>query len=47
MSRVFVTALGHDPEDTENPAFKITFARDPEWAASAKVTLPVPPESAK
>jgi uncharacterized protein len=45
--RVFVTALGHDPEDTENPAFKITFARGAEWAASGKVTIPIPPQLAK
>jgi type 1 glutamine amidotransferase len=45
--RVFVTALGHDPDDTENPAFKITFARGAEWATTGKVTIPVPPELAK
>jgi uncharacterized protein len=45
--RVFVTALGHDPEDTENPAFQITFLRGTEWAASGTVTIPVPPELAK
>lgn len=45
--RVFVTALGHDPEDTENPAFKITFARGAEWATTGKVTIPIPPELAK
>ena len=47
MGRVFVTALGHDPEDTENPAFKITFLRGAEWAATGKVTIPVPQELAK
>jgi type 1 glutamine amidotransferase len=47
MGRVFVTALGHDPDDTENPAFKITFLRGAEWAATGKVTIPVPPELAK
>jgi uncharacterized protein len=45
--RVFVTALGHDPQDTENPAFQITFLRGTEWAASGKVTIPVPPDMAK
>jgi type 1 glutamine amidotransferase len=45
--RVFVTALGHGPEDTENPAFKITFARGAEWATTGKVTIPIPPELAK
>ncbi|MBV8844479.1 MAG: ThuA domain-containing protein [Bryobacterales bacterium] len=47
MGRVFVTALGHDPMDTENPAFKITFARGAEWAASGQVTIPIPAEPAK
>jgi type 1 glutamine amidotransferase len=45
--RVFATALGHDPMDTENPTFKITFARGVEWAATGKVTVPAPPELAK
>ena len=45
--RVFATALGHDPMDTENPAFKITFARGCEWAATGNVTIPIPPELAK
>jgi uncharacterized protein len=45
--RVFVTALGHGPEDTENPAFKITFARGAEWVTTGKVTIPIPPELAK
>jgi uncharacterized protein len=47
MGRVFVTALGHGPEDTENPEFKITFARGAEWEASRKVTILIPPEPAK
>jgi hypothetical protein len=47
MGRVFVTALGHDPEDTENPAFRVTFLRGAEWAASGKVTIPIPPELAE
>jgi hypothetical protein len=47
MGRVFVTALGHGPEDTENPAFKITLLRGAEWAATGKVTIPVPPELAQ
>jgi type 1 glutamine amidotransferase len=45
--RVFADALGHGPEDTENPEFKITFARGVEWAATGKVTIPVPTELAK
>ncbi len=40
--RVFVTALGHDVEQVQTPAFMTTFARGAEWAASGKVTLPVP-----
>jgi uncharacterized protein len=47
MGRVFATALGHDPMDTENPTFKITFARGVEWAATGKVTIAPPPELAK
>ena len=40
--RVFVTALGHDVEQVQTPAFTTTFARGAEWAATGKVTLPVP-----
>jgi len=47
MGRVFVTALGHDPENTVTPEFKTTFLRGAEWAATGKVTIPVPPELAK
>jgi type 1 glutamine amidotransferase len=47
MGRVFATALGHDPMDTENPTFKITFARGVEWPATGKVTIAPPPELAK
>jgi type 1 glutamine amidotransferase len=45
--RVFVTALGHDGENTESLPFKVTFTRGAEWAATGKVTLPIPPELAK
>lgn len=47
QGRVFNIALGHGPEDTENPEFKILLARGVEWAATGKVTIPVPPELAK
>jgi predicted DNA-binding protein with PD1-like motif/type 1 glutamine amidotransferase len=40
--RVFVTALGHDVDQVQTPAFMTTFARGAEWAATGKVTLPVP-----
>ena len=41
--RVFVTALGHDVEQVQTPAFVTTFTRGAEWAATGKVTLPIPP----
>jgi uncharacterized protein len=40
--RVFTTALGHDVEQVQTPAFTTTFARGAEWAATGKVTLPIP-----
>ena len=40
--RVFVTALGHDVEQVQTPAFVTTFVRGAEWAATGKVTLPIP-----
>jgi hypothetical protein len=40
--RVFTTALGHDVEQVQTPAFMTTFARGAEWAATGKVTLPIP-----
>jgi len=39
--RVFVTALGHDVDQVQTPAFVTTFARGAEWAATGQVTLPV------
>lgn len=42
--RVFVTTLGHGPEEVRGLGFKATFARGAEWAATGKVTLPIPPE---
>jgi uncharacterized protein len=44
--RVFVTALGHDGATSAEPTFEVTFTRGTEWAATGKVTLPVPPEMA-
>jgi uncharacterized protein len=40
--RVFVTALGHDVPAIGTPAFITTFTRGAEWAATGKVTLPIP-----
>src|SRR6267142_1640075 len=40
--RVFATALGHDVEQVQTAAFVTTFARGAEWAATGKVTLPIP-----
>jgi type 1 glutamine amidotransferase len=45
--RVFTTALGHDVEQVQTPAFTTTFARGAEWAATGKVTLPIPAAMAK
>lgn len=42
--RVFVTALGHDAPAVSTPAFIGTFNRGTEWAATGKVTIPIPPE---
>jgi len=44
--RVFVTALGHDVEQVQTVAFGTTFARGAEWAATGKVTQPIPPAMA-
>lgn len=40
--RVFTTAMGHVGENVQTPAFMTTFARGTEWAATGKVTLPIP-----
>lgn len=45
--RVFITALGHDVPVTTQGVFKVTFTRGAEWAATGKVTLPVPADLAK
>jgi type 1 glutamine amidotransferase len=44
--RVFVTALGHDGVTSAEPTFKVTFTRGTEWAATGKVTQPIPPDMA-
>ncbi len=40
--RIFHTTLGHDTEAFEGVGFIVTFQRGAEWAASGKVTQPVP-----
>ena len=42
--RVFVTTLGHGPDEVKTQGFAVTFSRGAEWAAKGAVTLPVPPE---
>lgn len=40
--RVFHTCLGHDAKQCKSVSFIVTFTRGAEWAATGKVTLPVP-----
>jgi len=40
--RVFHTALGHDDYSIESVGFIISFLRGTEWAATGKVTIPIP-----
>jgi hypothetical protein len=47
QGRVFVTALGHDVAQIQQPTFMTTFARGAEWAATGNVTQPIPPAFAK
>lgn len=42
--RVFVDALGHDPEAMKVPGFIATLTRGAEWAATGTVTIPLPAE---
>jgi type 1 glutamine amidotransferase len=42
--RVFVTALGHDPDAMKAPGFVATLTRGSEWAATGNVTIPLPAE---
>jgi type 1 glutamine amidotransferase len=44
--RVFVTTLGHGPDEVRRLGFMSTFARGSEWAATGKVALPIPAEIA-
>ena len=43
LGRVFQTALGHDVKAMDSPGFRLTLVRGTEWAATGKVTIPVPP----
>jgi len=40
--RVFHTTLGHDDYSIESVGFIISFLRGTEWAATGKVTIPIP-----
>ena len=40
--RVFHTTLGHDQGSLEGVGFISSFTRGVEWAATGKVTLPIP-----
>ena len=42
--RVFHTTLGHDLAALSGVDFTVTFQRGAEWAASGRVTQPVPPD---
>lgn len=42
--RVFHTTLGHDVAAMQDVGFIVTLQRGAEWAATGKVTLPVPPD---
>ena len=40
--RIFHTVLGHHVEQIKEGSFVTTFQRGTEWAATGKVTIPVP-----
>ncbi|MDR0328504.1 MAG: ThuA domain-containing protein [Planctomycetaceae bacterium] len=40
--RIFHTTLGHDVQHLKSVSFIVTFLRGAEWAATGKVTIPVP-----
>jgi type 1 glutamine amidotransferase len=40
--RIFHTTLGHDDYSIESVGFIISFLRGTEWAATGKVTIPIP-----
>lgn len=44
QGRVFHTTLGHEDYSFEGVGFIVTFLRGTEWAATGRVTLPVPPD---
>ena len=44
QGRVFVNLLGHGPSGMKAPGYAILHARGTEWAATGKVTLPIPAE---
>jgi type 1 glutamine amidotransferase len=41
-ARVFVNLLGHDEKSVVHPGCAILMQRGTEWAATGKVTIPVP-----
>jgi hypothetical protein len=47
QGKVFVTVLGHDLGAASTPLNKITLVRGAEWAATGKVTIPIPPALAE
>jgi type 1 glutamine amidotransferase len=40
--RIFHTPMGHDDESWECVGLMTTFLRGAEWAATKKVTIPIP-----
>jgi type 1 glutamine amidotransferase len=44
QGRVFHTTLGHEDYSFESVGFIVTFLRGAEWAATGRVTVPVPPD---
>jgi type 1 glutamine amidotransferase len=42
QGRVFHNALGHMPKSMEDVGFIVTMQRGTEWAATGRVTLPLP-----
>jgi type 1 glutamine amidotransferase len=45
--RVFALMIGHSAKATESAGWRTTFTRGVEWAATGKVSQPVPPEMAE
>lgn len=39
---IFHTTLGHDVRSLRDKGFRVTFARGAQWAATGKVTIPIP-----